>query len=433
MVRTPCTPLAETGIITRPLRTYTRIGTAIMLAVVLTFGAFVPSLAPSLAVAVTQNDVDGHLEAAEAARKKAAAAEGTAAALAQEIATLEADEARYRELASSLDGQISAASKKTGELTASLNELKNIEQSLRSQIESTTAEYESQQRQLSQRIHQEYVGGEDFLFELIFGATDLSDFVSRTEYALRLIEENAAAAESLELTKRQLESSKIELDSVLADTAAKQAEAASAESELRNLRASREAAAASAEQLQAQKSGMMATSEANADRLRALAEAEEAEASRLATELKKASSGSGIIEGSLAWPTPGFTRVTSPYGYRIHPILGVNKLHTGIDVGRNVSPDKSIDGAQIVAAAAGKVISAGYRSGYGNTVVLDHGNGLTTLYAHQQSGGIKVSAGQQVARGQRIGTVGNTGSSTAPHLHYEVRVNGSAVNPMGYY
>jgi murein DD-endopeptidase MepM/ murein hydrolase activator NlpD len=129
---------------------------------------------------------------------------------------------------------------------------------------------------------------------------------------------------------------------------------------------------------------------------------------------------------------PGFYRVSSGFGYRIHPIFGTRKMHTGIDVGRNLNPPKSIDGAPIVAAGTGTVVSAGWRNGYGNTVVIDHGNGVATLYAHQPSGGIKVAAGQRVGKGDRIGTVGSTGYSTGPHLHFEVRVNGDPVDPMKY-
>lgn len=98
-------------------------------------------------------------------------------------------------------------------------------------------------------------------------------------------------------------------------------------------------------------------------------------------------------------------------------------LHPGIDIGAAM-------GTPIRAAAAGTVIVAAYSGGYGNLVVIDHGNGLATAYAHQSQ--IAVSVGQQVAQGQLIGYVGSTGFSTGPHLHFEVRVNGSPVDPMGY-
>jgi murein DD-endopeptidase MepM/ murein hydrolase activator NlpD len=136
----------------------------------------------------------------------------------------------------------------------------------------------------------------------------------------------------------------------------------------------------------------------------------------------------------MAFPVPGFEQTPtggSAFGYRIHPILGYNKLHTGIDIGGRVL-GKDINGATIVAAADGKVIFVGYRGGYGNCIIIDHGNGVATLYAHQQSGGFKVGVGQQVDRGQSIGKVGSTGLSTGPHLHFEVRINGTPVDPMPY-
>jgi murein DD-endopeptidase MepM/ murein hydrolase activator NlpD len=121
---------------------------------------------------------------------------------------------------------------------------------------------------------------------------------------------------------------------------------------------------------------------------------------------------------------PSSYRVTSPFGPRICPFHG-RELHPGIDIG-------APSGSPIVAAGAGRVTYAGGRGSYGNVVMIDHGNGVVTLYAHQRTGGIKVGVGQSVDKGQRIGTVGSTGNSTGPHLHWEVRVNGAAKNPMSY-
>ncbi len=116
-------------------------------------------------------------------------------------------------------------------------------------------------------------------------------------------------------------------------------------------------------------------------------------------------------------------RVSSPFGYRIHPILGVRKLHTGIDINGST-------GTPISAAADGKVILSQTYGGYGRAVVIDHGGGMATLYAHQSS--IAVSVGEVVTRGEVIGYVGCTGSCTGPHLHFEVRLNGVPVDPMQY-
>lgn len=132
-------------------------------------------------------------------------------------------------------------------------------------------------------------------------------------------------------------------------------------------------------------------------------------------------SGSGDGTGSMIWPVNG--TVTSGYGYRVHPILGRRILHTGIDIAAS-------SGTAIWAADGGRVVYATWVDGYGNTVAIDHGGGIATLYAHQSS--MAVSYGQSVKKGQVVGYVGSTGYSTGPHLHFEVRVNGTPVDPMGY-
>jgi len=128
--------------------------------------------------------------------------------------------------------------------------------------------------------------------------------------------------------------------------------------------------------------------------------------------------------GKMGWPAPGFYRITDPFGYRTHPVTKVYKLHTGVDLGVPY-------GSSVVAANDGKVIKAGYNTAYGNYVVIDHGGGIATLYAHASV--LKVTVGQQVSRGQQIMKSGSTGYSTGPHLHFEIIVNGSPVNPMGYF
>ena len=125
--------------------------------------------------------------------------------------------------------------------------------------------------------------------------------------------------------------------------------------------------------------------------------------------------------GSFLRPVNG--GITSGFGSRIHPILGVRKMHTGVDI-------SAATGVPIRAADGGTVIWAARRGGYGNCVVLDHGGGMSTVYGHCSQ--LRVSAGQEVRKGEVIGLVGSTGLSTGPHLHFEVRRNGSPVNPLGY-
>lgn len=126
--------------------------------------------------------------------------------------------------------------------------------------------------------------------------------------------------------------------------------------------------------------------------------------------------------GEFYWPVPGHHRITSPFGYRIHPILKYRKLHTGVDIG-------APNGTPVVSAGSGTVIASRFMSGYGNCIMIDHG-GKVTVYAHLSSRA--VSPGQSVSAGETIGYVGSTGMSTGAHLHFEVRVNGAVQNPLNY-
>lgn len=137
------------------------------------------------------------------------------------------------------------------------------------------------------------------------------------------------------------------------------------------------------------------------------------------------SNGSTVVgTGQFSWPVPSCTYLTSRFGMRVHPITGVTKSHTGVDIGAE-------SGATIVAADGGTVVLAGVNSGYGNCVMIDHGNGYKTLYGHMSS--IAVTNGQAVSKGDTVGYVGSTGLSTGPHCHYEVWKDGSRIDPEQFY
>ena len=125
----------------------------------------------------------------------------------------------------------------------------------------------------------------------------------------------------------------------------------------------------------------------------------------------------------MAWPVPGYTRITSRFGMRDHPITGVYKLHTGVDIG-------APRGAQFIAANDGIVTYAGWNTAYGNMVIIDHGGGITTLYAHGDE--ILVNVGDTIYQGHPVLKVGSTGYSTGSHAHFEVRINGEYVEPLDY-
>ena len=135
------------------------------------------------------------------------------------------------------------------------------------------------------------------------------------------------------------------------------------------------------------------------------------------------STGTTISSSASGFIKPSGGSVTCPYGPRIHPVTGVNSIHTGVDFGASY-------GTPIVAAKSGVVTTVTYNTAYGNMVIIDHGDGTSTLYAHASS--FATSVGQTVSQGQTIAYVGSTGYSTGPHLHFEIRINGPHVNPMLY-
>lgn len=152
-------------------------------------------------------------------------------------------------------------------------------------------------------------------------------------------------------------------------------------------------------------------------------------ADELEAELKRIASSSTTSKytgGTMTWPLPGYYGISSYFGNRLHPVLKVYKMHTGVDIA-----GAGCNGKNVVAAADGKVITAGWISGYGYTVMIDHGGGIVTLYAHSQK--LLVKKGDKVKAGDVIMLVGSTGYATGPHVHFEVRVNGKYVNPLDGY
>lgn len=149
----------------------------------------------------------------------------------------------------------------------------------------------------------------------------------------------------------------------------------------------------------------------------------------LEKELQELSSSTILTDGEISiissgsWPVPSTTRISSSYGYRIHPIFNTKKLHKGIDI-------PATTGTPAVAIDDGVVIFSGVQRGYGNTVMIQHTDGKVTLYAHNNS--LSVSKGDKVVKGQVVSRIGSTGNSTGPHLHFEVRINGNTVDPMKY-
>lgn len=391
--------------------------------------ATIAALAPH-AWAATAGDAAAHKAAAEAARAKAAKQQQLARKLKKITDELDKKVDALQADADALAPQISAAAKRVDALRSQVTRLRSTIASKSVEVSVTAAHYSRQQGLLGERAIASYKQDKWSLVSLLLGSSNLGELIARAEFVGRVLQANSSVTAELDTTRRALERQQAELDHDLDDLTAKRQEASAVESHLKHLQAVRQGKADAQDAVLSEKSHLLAQSVKNSKRLLAVARAEEAESARISAELARARRGSGKYHGAMAWPVPGFYNITSAFGMRMHPILKVKRMHTGIDIGKNKA--RAIAGAAIVSAGDGTVISAGSRSGYGNTVMIDHGNGVVTLYAHQPSGGIKVSTGQRVKKGQRIGTVGMSGYATGPHLHFEVRVNGSPVNPTQY-
>ncbi|HHT51513.1 MAG TPA: peptidoglycan DD-metalloendopeptidase family protein [Eubacteriaceae bacterium] len=274
---------------------------------------------------------------------------------------------------------------------------------------------ENQNMTLSERIRVMYKNGNIGYLEVLLEAESFSDFISRIEMIKTIMEYDYELLNTLEEKKREVEDKKLEIEKEQERILTLKNKLERKAKEVKSLQVSRENKIRKIDNEIAAFEKEMKHLEEDAAKVKKIIQA---------AANKNNSGGSGpYTGGQLLWPVPGHTRITSPYGMRLHPIQHVYKMHTGIDIGAG-------RGTPVVASADGVVTYAGYLGGYGYTVIIDIGGGLSTLSAHHSS--LKVSAGQSVKRGQTVALVGSTGASTGPHLHFEVRKNGNHTNPIPY-
>ncbi len=266
-----------------------------------------------------------------------------------------------------------------------------------------------------------YMSGGSSTVDTMFSVNDFLEATLSFEYAARATEATEEIGQQLEALQAEQQHQAL----VVAETETE------VEAEVAQLRSYREQLQDLADQVAARKAKveaelslqrtLLATVSSEVEHFESELATLEREQERVETLIKQAQDTSGEAPAILLRPVSG--RITSVFGPRVHPILGTTRLHTGIDFGSGF-------GTSIAAAAPGRVIHASGFGGYGNTVIIDHGGGMSTLYAHQSE--INVANGAEVATGDTIGFVGSTGLSTGPHLHFEVRILGSPVDPAPY-
>ena len=355
-------------------------------------------------------------------------------ALKQQQAESQALQQQLEEQMEDVEAQQSAAVDKRDLLLAQLEAINDELESIEAQIawyDEEIALKEEQRQEAEAREAEQYSlfcqrvrameeEGTVSYWSILFNATSFSDMLDRLEDIDAVMDYDNQVMDELIATREELERLQAELESARAEE-----EAAKAQQEER--KAEQQALVAEAQQVVDELNSNLEELNRKLDEQDAAVAAVQAEIERKQAEYEaqRQQNGTTIIsESGYMWPLPGYYRLSSLFGYRIHPISGKPHSHSGIDI-------PAQGGTPILAARSGQVITSVYGSGaywsYGNYVVIDHGDGETTLYAHMSSRA--VSEGEMVTQGQVIGYVGTTGNSTGNHLHLEVRENGQRVDP----
>lgn len=340
-----------------------------------------------------------------------------------------------------LDYQINESQNQLDVIEEQLSELeteilKNVEN-----LEKAQTSLDEKQDELNSRLREQYMRGDTIFLEIILESSSVVEMLTRFDIVKEVVNQDK---ELLEFTNRQIDfieeteailkvqrkeyKEKLELEKI------KKAELEEANKEKMDymavLQEDKEQAEAQYDEFIAMANSLDSKIVQLEKELEEKRKAEEAARKRIEEERRKAAEASNSTyanysggSGQMSWPISGYYNITSLYGNRFHPIFKTNKFHAGIDIGAPL-------GTPITAAKSGIVIYSGWQGGYGNCVMISHGDGLVTLYGHHSKN--LVSVGQYVEVGQKIALCGSTGYSTGPHLHFEVRVNGSTTNPLNW-
>lgn len=308
-----------------------------------------------------------------------------------------------------------------------INILDNMISTLDSQLEAAEDELDKAQKQIEEnlelsknRIRSAYEQGDASMLEILAQSKNLYDLISKVEIVSRITEKDNEIIDSIKENKAIIEKKRSEIKANKEENEKAAKQLASKKNQLEKKQSASEALI-----------DEINNDEAATKRAVEAAEAAEAQLQneiRAALAAASSNSSPGFVDsGDFMWPLDSkYRNITSPFGYRTHPVTGVYKLHTGCDISSS-----GIRGASIYAAKGGTVMKAGYNRGYGNYILINHGDGYATLYGHADT--LLVSAGQVVNKGDVIGYVGSSGYSTGPHLHFEVIKNGEYTNPLSYF
>lgn len=345
----------------------------------------------------------------------------TRAELREEQARLNVMNSRARDVSKQLgqtQARLDVVRAKLDETRAQLEVARERLAFLKGQIEETKTRLLKAQRALEKRLQQIYLTGDVNYMQVLMEAASFTDFLNQSEYLSRIVQSDQHLIGEVRARKMELEVKKAAAQKTVSEISKKEAVQAGQEKELAKTEARRQALLSSIQtQRDKVKDRVVVLEHTTAEM-----EAELAAIIRARQSSRPPAPGGPVrpSAGVYIWPANG--PASSPFGYRVHPIRGTTRFHAGLDIA-------AASGSPIKAADNGRCIYSGWCGGYGNTIILDHGDGYTTLYGHCSA--LYAVEGQAVSQGQVVAAVGSTGMSTGPHLHFEVRYNGNPVDPYG--
>lgn len=315
-----------------------------------------------------------------------------------------------------LDNSIADYEKKYNEIQSKISSLESDIANTETNLATIEDEYIRKDKLLKKRVVALYEDGDTTYLDVLLSSKSVFEFLSNYYMLEQIVEFDSNLLDELDAQKRDIEVKKAEQEKRKMDLRVARAKEGQMQILMENQK-----------MLQENYASKLTDEEKNLNEQIEQYKTEQAEIERLIQEAIQWSGDLAInyTGGVMVWPI-GIegTYITSPFGNRLHPIQGVYRYHDGLDIGN------AGYGAPVIAAADGVVTYAGVMGGYGNCVMIYHGSGIVSLYGHGQE--IKTTLGASVKQGDIIMAVGSTGNSTGPHLHFEVRKNGTAVDPIPY-
>lgn len=293
------------------------------------------------------------------------------------------------------------------EVKTKLEEANTQIEQMELQLTNTEKSLAKNQKYLQKRVRDIYMHGQVSYVDILFGAQDFSDFLTRMDLIKRILRYDYDLITKIHQDRKTILETKQQLEIERATTE-------KLFDEVRDKKLTLDEKKAVLSQMIDKLENDRETSQKAYQELMNASE-------QIAMMIQRRGSSAYVGSGQMIWPLNG--SVTSEYGWRTHPIYGTSRYHSGIDIGGDY-------GMNIYAADSGRISYSGWISGYGYTVIIDHGNGISTLYGHNQA--LTVSVGQNVSQGEVIAECGSTGNSTGPHSHFEVRINGEPTSPYDY-